>query len=395
MPGSHSRRRSLEKDLHHRRIASSSSMIAPGLPPVVIHSPVRTPNQGLRTLDEVRYSTPPGDDDDDDLSDLPSPSDSEYPRAPLSLITESLEGGASTSQLSSPPLTANSAYSVTRPSSLISSSSLSDIDGDTSMSRRDRSDSELSLMVTGMSPLAAVIEEPMPVGRQRRRVNISGRLAVVGDAAALVRSEVDLLAVPVRTLSTRSKPTLDSALPPITTTEDATSATSTTSGSTPLTLTSSPRHKGLSFSRQDRPAPPAKSALAALFSALSASDASSQPTNPFSTFYGALSSRSATDSAKFSVYFPHSTEPAKKLLLRVKKDLSVEELIGVGLGAYVDDQRKPALELGEGEEERETAKWNLRIVEDDGEVDEDFPGKPSGRLTFRNSTVANGVDAYL
>lgn len=52
-------------------------------------------------------------------------------------------------------------------------------------------------------------------------------------------------------------------------------------------------------------------------------------------------------------------------------------MIGVGLWAYCDQAREPPIEVTEGEEERETTKWNLRIVEDDGEVDEDFPGEHS------------------
>lgn len=57
-------------------------------------------------------------------------------------------------------------------------------------------------------------------------------------------------------------------------------------------------------------------------------------------------------------------------------------MIGVALWAYWEEQekgeREPRLEVDEEEAEggNETTKWNLRIVEDDGEVDEDFPGKP-------------------
>ena len=89
--------------------------------------------------------------------------------------------------------------------------------------------------------------------------------------------------------------------------------------------------------------------------------------------YAALASR-ATDALTLSLYFPHSKTPAKKLKVGVKKDLSVEEVIGAGLWAYWEEGREPTLEVGTAGETDETTKWNLRIVEDDGEVDEDFPG---------------------
>ena len=77
-----------------------------------------------------------------------------------------------------------------------------------------------------------------------------------------------------------------------------------------------------------------------------------------------------------TLYFPESKTPSKKLKVGVKKDLTVEEVIGAGLWAYWEEGREPKLEVGDGDQEYdETTKWNLRIVEDDGEVDEDFPGK--------------------
>lgn len=54
--------------------------------------------------------------------------------------------------------------------------------------------------------------------------------------------------------------------------------------------------------------------------------------------------------------------------------------MGYGLYLYVEEGREPKLDEGREEEGRErdirlsTVGWGLRIVEDDGEVDEDFPG---------------------
>lgn len=73
------------------------------------------------------------------------------------------------------------------------------------------------------------------------------------------------------------------------------------------------------------------------------------------------------------------------------KDSTVEEVIGVGLWAYYDQGREPVMERDEGEGERETTKWNLRIVEDDGEVDEDFPGSSSFSFVVMR-TLAHAVE---
>jgi len=54
--------------------------------------------------------------------------------------------------------------------------------------------------------------------------------------------------------------------------------------------------------------------------------------------------------------------------------------VGYGLFLYSEEGREPKLDEGREEEGRErdirlsTVGWGLRIVEDDGEVDEDFPG---------------------
>jgi hypothetical protein len=82
-----------------------------------------------------------------------------------------------------------------------------------------------------------------------------------------------------------------------------------------------------------------------------------------------------------SLYFPHSDQPSKPLRTLVRKVSTVEEVVGLGLFLFGKEGRKPALEDGldeEGSREWEiklsTRGWGLRIVEDDGEVDEDFPG---------------------
>lgn len=118
---------------------------------------------------------------------------------------------------------------------------------------------------------------------------------------------------------------------------------------------------------------PKPSALTALLTAKSESTSAS---NPFSPLYAALIMR-ASDALKLTLYFPHSESPSKALKIGVKKDLTVEEVIGAGLWAYWEEGREPKIELEADGIDDESTRWNLRIVEDDGEVDEDFPGKGS------------------
>jgi hypothetical protein len=114
-----------------------------------------------------------------------------------------------------------------------------------------------------------------------------------------------------------------------------------------------------------------------------ASQSSSSSNNPFTELYAAISGRAdPSSSINLRIYFPHSrTHKSKSLELKVRKDASAEEVIGFGLWSYWDNGCEPKLDEGLGGEDdpkREVRLgaigWNLRIVEDDGEVDEDFPG---------------------
>lgn len=120
-------------------------------------------------------------------------------------------------------------------------------------------------------------------------------------------------------------------------------------------------------------------------SALSAMLRSSGTTsNPFGEMYAAISGRGESASADVQVYFPHAVEPRGRAMdLNVRKDASVEEVIGFALWTYWEDGWKPKLDeglSGEDDPRWETKLsalgWILRITEDDGEVDDDFPRMP-------------------
>ncbi|KAK0444951.1 stress-activated map kinase interacting protein 1-domain-containing protein [Desarmillaria tabescens] len=148
----------------------------------------------------------------------------------------------------------------------------------------------------------------------------------------------------------------------------------------------------MSFTRKRivPPKPPAVSALSAMLKSAGTT------TNPFSELYSLISGRGENASSYVQVYFPHAQGPRNKAMeLSVRKDASVEEVIGFALWTYWEEGWKPKLDEGLTEEDE---KWNtqlsaigwiLRIAEDDGEVDDDFP--PPDRM---GKIVKFNADAY-
>ncbi|KAI1798390.1 stress-activated map kinase interacting protein 1-domain-containing protein [Ganoderma leucocontextum] len=124
------------------------------------------------------------------------------------------------------------------------------------------------------------------------------------------------------------------------------------------------------------PMRPAKSALTTMLAATSSSSAS----NPFAELYSAVSGRAESESMVVRVYFPMAREPENQDLdLNVRKDATVEEVLGFALFTYWEDGWLPKIDEGlSGEEDPKwaikcsAAGWVMRIAED-GEVDEDFP----------------------
>ena len=127
------------------------------------------------------------------------------------------------------------------------------------------------------------------------------------------------------------------------------------------------------FARQKVVVPvrPAKSALSSMMAA-------ANNTNPFSDLYSAISGRGVPPSASMTatVFFPFAREPAgKPMALGVRKDATVEEVLGFALWSYWEEGWLPRLDEDPNvsEEKLSAVGWVLKIAEEDGEVDEDFP----------------------
>jgi hypothetical protein len=109
---------------------------------------------------------------------------------------------------------------------------------------------------------------------------------------------------------------------------------------------------------------------------VSESEETQAPSNPFASLYTSVAAHPPHPALSLNVYFPHSSHPTKPLVLNVRKDATVEEVTGYGLLRYWEEDRQPLLSEQESEQRWSTVGWGLRIVEDDGEVDEDFPRRP-------------------
>lgn len=139
-----------------------------------------------------------------------------------------------------------------------------------------------------------------------------------------------------------------------------------------------PAPPALTFARVAPPAAPARSALTALLAAQNATD------NPFTELYSLIAARSDAQGMKLTV-FVHYHGAQVKLGVHVRKDATVEEVVGHALWCYWEEKREPKLDedLPADEDARKVrfsaVGWSLRIAEFDGEPDEDFPAPDRAR----------------
>ncbi|KAG8856488.1 hypothetical protein FRB91_000769 [Serendipita sp. 411] len=131
------------------------------------------------------------------------------------------------------------------------------------------------------------------------------------------------------------------------------------------------------FVRKPVPQRPTKPPSSSLTKMLLAQEAVTD--NPFTELYGAISGRGDVPSITLNIFFPESKKPFSATKITVRKDATVEEVIGFGLWTYWENKLEPPLDEGLAEDDprRNTVLsgvgWILRIGEEDGEVDEDFP----------------------
>lgn len=97
--------------------------------------------------------------------------------------------------------------------------------------------------------------------------------------------------------------------------------------------------------------------------------------NPLAAQYAGYGTKMESDGMKIKIYLPFSDNPEKPLYISVKADASVDNVIGYCLFEYINEKFTPIL----NSKILNVSFWSIRIVEDDGEVDEDFPALERSR----------------
>jgi SAPK-interacting protein 1 (Sin1), middle CRIM domain len=124
---------------------------------------------------------------------------------------------------------------------------------------------------------------------------------------------------------------------------------------------------------------PPMSALTAL---IKAKEQNSQEENHLAELYASFSGKGDLKPLQLKIFRPTSAEPMRPVDVVVRQDATVAETIGFSLYRYWEDARKPPIKR----EECDANVWTLRIMEDVGVVDDDFPAleriRPISRFQF-------------
>ncbi|KAG0344736.1 hypothetical protein BG004_004212 [Podila humilis] len=95
----------------------------------------------------------------------------------------------------------------------------------------------------------------------------------------------------------------------------------------------------------------------------------SRDDNPFAEEFLRVAGMGETSPVQLKIYLPGSDKPKEPMQVVVKREATVEDVIGYILYQYYHEGRMPHFT----DEQSTVVQWNLRIVEDDGEIDDDLP----------------------
>jgi hypothetical protein len=134
--------------------------------------------------------------------------------------------------------------------------------------------------------------------------------------------------------------------------------------------------------------PPAASGLTMLVKAKQNSH-----TDPLEARFGALDGKAEPKPLMLKIYRPTGSSPTKPFSVCIKPTATVFETIGFSLLRYIESKQQPQLT----ETQRDPDCWTLRIVEDDGELDEDFPAldrlRPISKFSFDEFALVEATPA--
>lgn len=124
---------------------------------------------------------------------------------------------------------------------------------------------------------------------------------------------------------------------------------------------------------------PPVSALTAL---IKAKQQNSQEANHLAELYAVFSGKGDLKPLHLKIFRPTSEEPMRPIDVIVRQDATVAETVGFSLYRYWEEGKKPLLKP----EQCDANMWTLRIMEDVGVVDDDFPAleriRPISRFQF-------------
>jgi hypothetical protein len=122
--------------------------------------------------------------------------------------------------------------------------------------------------------------------------------------------------------------------------------------------------------------------VSALTAMIKAKERNSQEENHLAELYASFSGKGDLKPLHLKIFRPTNEEPMKPIDVVVRQDATVAEAIGFSLYRYWEEGRKPPLR----KEECDANVWTLRIMEDVGVVDDDFPAleriRPISRFQF-------------
>jgi SAPK-interacting protein 1 (Sin1), middle CRIM domain len=125
-----------------------------------------------------------------------------------------------------------------------------------------------------------------------------------------------------------------------------------------------------------------KPPVSALTALIKAKEQNSQEENHLAELYASFSGKGDLKPLHLKIFRPSGDEPMRPVDVIVRQDATVAETIGFSLYRYWEEARKPTLKR----EECDANVWTLRIMEDVGVVDDDFPAldriRPISRFQF-------------
>ncbi|KAJ3117690.1 hypothetical protein HK098_006133 [Nowakowskiella sp. JEL0407] len=97
--------------------------------------------------------------------------------------------------------------------------------------------------------------------------------------------------------------------------------------------------------------------------------------NPFAKEYAFFSGKGIPDAIRLKIFVPFSDNFDKPLHIAIRPDATVDDVIGYALFEYFNEKRTPRLPHTLSD----IGLWSMRIVEDDGSIDQDFPALERSR----------------